>query len=61
MTNDESERWKSIRRCHNCLENGDTNYLWAQKWGKNEDDVQEYRLTCEVCTQTPEISKWDGK
>jgi hypothetical protein len=55
----EPERWKTIRRCHECLMKGNTNYLVAQKWGRTEDDFPNYRLTCPECGFA-EQTKWSG-
>lgn len=57
----EIKEWKSNRRCHPCLEKGDTNYLIAQKWGKTDEGQQLYKLDCIECGHHDNLTTWDGK
>lgn len=60
----EPERWKTTRRCPECLHkpNGDTNYLWAQPWGEDEKGNLTFKLDCwdGKCGYS-EQTKWNGK
>lgn len=58
----EPDRWKTTRRCSECLHkhNGDTNYLWAQNWGENEKGKKQIKLNCLECGFT-DYTIWDGK
>jgi hypothetical protein len=56
----EINRWKTVRRCHECLLKGNTNYLWAQPWGKDDMDHPQFKLDCLECG-FHELSHWNGK
>lgn len=55
-----AETWKSMRRCHDCLVKGNTNYLIVERDGFTDDFKQLYRLRCPEC-QFDERTTWDGK
>lgn len=55
-----ADKWKTTRRCHDCLMKGDTYYLEAQKWTKDNEGRQQFRLTCPGCGYS-ELTKWEGR
>ena len=60
LTNEMAETWKTTQRCHECLQNGNTNYYEAQRWGQADDGKPLYRIVCPECGDN-EYTKWDGK
>lgn len=54
------DSWKSMRRCHDCLVKGNTNYLFVERDGFTDAGNQLYRLSCPEC-KFSEQTTWDGK